>query len=62
MVKEYNADVENGVKSAVRALENLIYEHKVKDPEIEALLVLLAHQIERAQNGEIDNVDQFVPA
>ena len=47
MVKEYNADVENGVKSAVRALENLIYEHKVKDPEIEALLVLLAHQIER---------------
>ncbi len=58
MVKKYNADVENGIKSAVRALEDLIEIHKVNDPEIDYLLKILSLQIERAQNGDIDNVDQ----
>ena len=58
MVKAYNADVENGVKAAVRALEDLIEIHKVKDSQIDYLLEQLSRQIERAQNGDIDNVDQ----
>lgn len=55
-MKQYNSNIENGIKSAFFILETLRHEENIIDEDINQALSLLEKLIVKAQEANIDNV------
>ena len=56
-MKTHNSNIENGIKSALLKLEDLVREEKIiGNSKLFEVIKELQNQVVKAQNGEIDNI------
>lgn len=54
-MKQYNCDIENGIKSSYFSLRELKLNSGIDDSQVDQALNLLQGLIEKAQQGEINH-------
>ena len=52
-MKQYDSRIENGIKSALFSLDDLMETHHIVDKELESIRTVLQEKVVDAQNGEI---------